>query len=143
MAATYCTVAEVQNTTRNTELSAANSDTVTSYIEQAELMIDSYVGFIYKQSESQSRKFPQVGDDANEIPENVKFATIYQVEYMWESQPDLEHGESDDDGDANRRGRKFNLISGRAKQLLKNVRNIVGEACVDRSYYKTHDELII
>lgn len=121
---TYCTVADVKATTRNTELKAESTTVITSLIEQAELIIDQYVGFV-KSPKSQALKFPLTGEST--IPTNVKYATIYQVEYMFENDADLEHGISDETGDKNTKGNKFNVVSHRAKQLLAETRTIVGK----------------
>ena len=121
---TYCTYTEVQATTRNTELQSATEAEINLLITQAELIIDQYVGFV-KSPKSQALKFPLTGETT--IPTNVKYATIYQVEYMFENDADLEHGISDETGDKNTKGNKFNVVSHRAKQLLAETRTIVGK----------------
>lgn len=118
---TYCTVSDVKTTTRNEELKAESTSVITSLIEQAELLIDQWVGFI-ESNNANSLKFPKANETA--ISANVKFATIYQVEYIYENFSDLDHSISEE---GERAIHQHDLISVRAKQLLKDERVIVGK----------------
>lgn len=118
---TYCTVSDVKTTTRNEELKKESTSVITALIEQAELLIDQYVGFVLSPT-SQTLKFPLANETT--INSNVKFATIYQVEYIYETFSDLDHNISEE-GERNFNG--HNLISQRAKVLLKDYRTIVGK----------------
>lgn len=118
--ATYCSVSDVKTTTRNEELKAESTSVITALIEQAELLIDQYAGFINTPSD-QTRKFPTIDESA--ISNNVKYATIYQVEYMFERFGDLDHLISEE---GERTVKNEDLISMRAKVLLKDYRTIVG-----------------
>jgi hypothetical protein len=121
---TYCTAQDVKNATRNTVLKAETQPVIESLIEQAELIIDEYVAFVQSPTD-QVLKFPRIGDTG--IPAQVKYATIYQVEYMYEKAPDLDHGISDESGEKNVQGKKYDVMSHRAKHLLKTIRQIVGK----------------
>lgn len=122
--ATYASVSDLKSLTRNPLLAAESTTVLTRYIEEAELIIDQYVCFT-DTPEDQTLKFPLRGETT--IPSNVKYATIYQVEYMYEGAADLEHGVSDDSGGSNTRGRKYDTVSHRAKHMLKDFRQIVGK----------------
>jgi len=121
---TYCTAQDVKNNTRNTALKAEATPVIESLIEQAELIIDEYVCFTPSPID-QVLKFPRIGETV--IIPQVKFATIYQVEYMFEKMPDVDHGISEESGEQNTIGARYNIISHRAKHLLKNIRQIVGK----------------
>ncbi len=103
MAVTYCTVAEVRANTNNPDLassSVVSDDSLTAKIIAAETYIDSIAGYWDRSAGvSQARVFPRVEDDAigTDIPDAVKFATIAQVEFMYENMPDRDHGIVQDD----------------------------------------------
>lgn len=121
---TYATAADVKSNTRNTILAQQVDPIINALIEQAELIIDEYVCFTNTPTD-QDLKFPRIGDTG--IIKQVKFATIYQVEYMFEVAPDIDHGMSEETGEQNTTGSRYNIISHRAKHLLKNIRQITGK----------------
>lgn len=122
---TYCTPNDVRANTRNTELETATDAVIEELILQAELVIDNYVGFVNTDTTA-TLKFPRPEDNST-IPTAVKFATIYQVEYMFESSPDLEHGIHDESGSKNNSSSNFSIVSHRTKQMLIDYRTIVGK----------------
>lgn len=80
--------ADADETTDNTHLEAL--------IAAAEIYIDAAAGYWERYDDEQDRVFPRLHDVTVDgvtlIPEAIKFATIAQVEFMYENQPDIEHG---------------------------------------------------
>lgn len=102
MAATYCTAAQFKAASNNAALVALENAALEAKIEAAEPYIDAEAGTWEKYDITQTRRFPRAGYDVNSagttyIPELIRAATIAQVEFMHENQPDVEHGVEQDD----------------------------------------------
>lgn len=120
MAVTYCTIADVRGVTNNADLadnSIVTDAELTAKIEQAEVYIDSIAKYWERYEPYQVRTFPRIhdidADGATFIPDNVKQATIAQVEFAYENFPDRDHGVMQDDTPTKE------SISPRAYQLMK------------------------
>lgn len=124
MAATYVTETILKANTNNAALAALSDDAVVTKIEAAEIYIDSYAGYWAKYDEDQTRTFPRKhdvdGDGDTFIPEAIKFATIAQVEFMYENMPDRDHGILQDEKPTEE------SLSPRARQLMKGYTKRTG-----------------
>lgn len=124
MSVTYVTAAILKANTNNTALAALSDGAVETKIEAAEIYIDSYAGYWQKYVETQTRLFPRLHDvnTAGDtfIPEAIKFATIAQVEFMYENMPDRDHGIMQDEKPTEE------SISPRARQLMKGYTKRTG-----------------
>ncbi len=74
------------------EDSANDDTTLEAKIIAAEIVIDAAVKYVQKLDPAQARKFPRSDDTDGSIPEAIKFAMIYQVEFMYVNSPDVDHG---------------------------------------------------
>lgn len=112
--------------TGGVDADSTTSDThLNSLILAAEIYIDAYAGYWQKYDETQDRTFPRQGDydsttGETEIPEAVKFATIAQLEFMFENMPDRDHGVEQDEKPTKE------TISPRVKILMKGYVNRTG-----------------
>lgn len=115
----YCTIQDIKDWTLDSNLGGESDERITSLIGTAEAYIDSYVRCVKKADLAQVRKFPRKQDN-DAIPENVKFATCAQVEFIYLQLPDADHGIKEDESD------QRETISPRAKELLKGFRSLIG-----------------
>ncbi len=76
----YVTAAEVVENTSNAKLAAESTDFINKLIVKAQIIIDCYIWEIEPYAEDQDFKFP---NSDNEIPKNVKQATVYTVETIY------------------------------------------------------------
>jgi hypothetical protein len=124
MAVTYVTATELKANTNNAALAALSDAAVGAKIEAAEIYVDSYAGYWQKYDEDQTRLFPRKHDvdSAGDtfIPEAVKFATIAQVEFMYENMPDRDHGIMQDEKPT------VESLSPRLRQLMKGYTKRTG-----------------
>lgn len=124
MAVTYVTATILKANTNNTALAALSDGAVETKIEAAEIYIDSYAGYWQKYAETQTRLFPRLHDvntaGATFIPEAIKFATIAQVEFMYENMPDRDHGIMQDEKPTEE------SLSPRVRQLMKGYTRRTG-----------------
>ncbi len=124
MATTYVTATVLKANTNNATLSALSDNAVNAKIELAEIYVDSHAGYWDKYDETQTRRFPRKhdvdSDGATFIPEAVKFATIAQVEFMFENMPDRDHGITQDENPTSE------SLSPRLRQLMKGYTKKTG-----------------
>lgn len=96
---TYCTADDVRTYSGHPAFTAQEDDEYVITDEQleariiaAEIVIDAEAKYVQKLDPAQTRKFPRVEDTSGDIPEAIKMATIYQVEFMYVNAPDVDHG---------------------------------------------------
>jgi hypothetical protein len=119
---TYITGEEIRSATNDPILAAMTENALEAEfgpIHKAELQIDRFCGYWDRfGGQLQARVFPRTtdvdADGVSEIPEAVKFATLYQIEYNNVNKPDMDHGIENDE-----RPKRKEVISPRARQQLQ------------------------
>lgn len=82
----YITVQEVKDSTTKTWLIALSDDNIKILITKAQEMVDNYIiSYWTKFDESQTLIFPIDVDWVSTIPEDIKIATFYTVEQIFEN----------------------------------------------------------
>lgn len=115
----YALAEEVKEAFRESALASLSDDIVEDWIMGAEDMIDAYCGYHEFRNSDTGLIFPRP-QDGGVILDAIREATIAQTEFMYQHQPDYEHGVKSEES------RELQTISPRAKEYLRGFRKRTG-----------------